>query len=321
MLRAAILDDYQSVALGLADWASLRGEVEAIAFDDHVADADALIRRLEDFEIIVAMRERTPFPRALIERLPKLKLLVTSGMRNAAIDVAAATERGIVVSGTDMLGYPTAELTWGLILALTRRIPMEIEAMRAGHWQVDLGIGLRGKTLGVLGLGKLGSQVAKVGKAFDMEVIAWSQNLSSERAAAVGARLVGKNELLSNADVVTVHLVLSDRTRGLIGADELALMKPTALLVNTSRGPIVGEMALAEALISRRIAGAALDVYDVEPLPRHHPLREVDNLILTPHIGYVTQENYAQVFGQTIDNIRAYLKGQPIRMLAPPGKG
>jgi phosphoglycerate dehydrogenase-like enzyme len=317
MLRAAILDDYQGVALALADWARLKPEVEAVAFAEHMADPDTLVAKLESFEIIVAMRERTPFPRDVLERLPKLKLLITSGMRNAAIDVAAATARGVTVCGTDMLGYPTAELTWGLILALTRRIPREIEATRAGHWQVDLGIGLKGKTLGVIGLGKLGSQVARVGKAFEMDVIAWSQHLTSERATAAGARLVGKNELLNNADIVTVHLVLSERTRGLIGAPELALMKPSALLVNTSRGPIVGEMALAEALISRRIAGAALDVFDVEPLPRNHPLRQVDNLILTPHVGYVTLENYQQIFEQTVENIRAFLNGQPMRVLKP----
>src|SRR5262245_4986836 len=244
MTRVAILDDYQSVARRMADWASLPAGTEVVVFIDHLKDASAVAARLADFDAAVAMRERTPFPRALLERLPRLKLLVTTGMRNASIDVAAAVERGVVVCGTAGLPYPTAELTWGLILALFRRIPMEDRSTREGRWQVSLGLGLNGKTLGVLGLGGLGSRVAKIGKAFEMTVIAWSQNLTAERCAEVGATLVGKDELLRRSDVVSIHLVLGDRTRGLIGARELALMKPTAYLVNTSRGPIVDEAAM-----------------------------------------------------------------------------
>jgi phosphoglycerate dehydrogenase-like enzyme len=317
MLRAAILDDYQNVALSLADWAGLTPDVAATAFTDHLDDADALARRLQDFEIIVAMRERTAFPASLIARLPRLKLLVTSGMRNSAIDVAAAVARGVVVSGTDMLGYPTAELTWGLILSLARGLPREIEATRAGRWQVGLGVGVRDKTLGVIGLGKLGGQVAQIGRAFGMTVLAWSQNLTADKAAAAGAKLVSKEDLLRQSDFVTVHLVLGPRSRGLIGAAELALMKPTAYLVNTARAPIVDEAALIAALAGRRIAGAALDVFEPEPLPAGHALRRLDNLIVTPHLGYVTLENYRQIYAQTIEDIRAFLAGKPIRVLAP----
>ncbi|HUI17789.1 MAG TPA: D-2-hydroxyacid dehydrogenase family protein, partial [Alphaproteobacteria bacterium] len=271
-MRAAILDDYQAVALAAADWASLKPAVEVTAFHDTLADSAQVAARLADFEIVVAMRERTPFPQALLARLPKLKLLITTGKRNAAIDVKAAAAQGVVVSGTDMLPYPTAELAWGLILSLARNIPREERGMRAGGWQTTLGVGLRGKTLGVLGLGNLGSQVARIGKAFGMEAIAWSQNLTAERAASVGAALVTKEELFRRADVVSIHLVLSERTRAVVGAAELALMKPTAYLVNTSRGPIVDAKALVAALEGRRLAGAGLDVYDSEPLPRDHAL-------------------------------------------------
>jgi phosphoglycerate dehydrogenase-like enzyme len=315
-LRAAILDDYQGAALAAADWASLKPAVEVTVFHDTLADDARVAARLADFEIVVAMRERTPFPQALLERLPKLKLLVTTGKRNAAIDVKAATARGVVVSGTDMLPYPTAELAWGLILSLARNIPREERGMRAGGWQTTLGVGLSGKTLGVLGLGNLGSRVARIGKAFGMEAIAWSQNLTAERAAAVGAALVPKEELFRRADVVSIHLVLSERTRALVGAAELALMKPTAYLVNTSRGPIVDGKALIAALESRRLAGAGLDVYDSEPLPRDHALRKLDNVVLTPHLGYVTAENYRQAYGHAVEDIRAFLEGKPLRVLS-----
>ncbi|HUK11391.1 MAG TPA: D-2-hydroxyacid dehydrogenase family protein [Stellaceae bacterium] len=315
MFRVAILDDYQQVAISLADWKSLEPGVEVQAFSDNLVDVDRLAARLHAFDAVVLMRERTPFPRALFERLPNLRLLMTSGMRNAAIDMNAATERRVLVTGTDMLAYPTAELTWGLIIGLLRQIPFEAEAMRRGHWQTTLGRGLHDKTLGVLGLGRLGAQVAAVGKAFGMKVLAWSQNLTAERATQAGATLVGKEQLFADADIITIHLVLSDRTRGLVGKAELSRMKKTAYLVNTSRGPIVEEAALLEALRSNRIAGAALDVYDREPLPAAHPFRTLDNVLLTPHLGYVLEENYRIVFPQTVENIRAFLDGKPIRAI------
>ncbi|HKF73801.1 MAG TPA: D-2-hydroxyacid dehydrogenase family protein [Stellaceae bacterium] len=312
MFRVAVLDDYQQVALSMADWKSLEPEGEVQAFADNLVDVPRLAERLHTFDAVVLMRERTPFPRALLERLPNLRLIVTSGMRNAAIDVAAATEKGVLVTGTEMLGYPTAELTWGLIIGLLRHIPFESGAMRKGAWQTTLGSGLHGKTLGILGLGKLGAQVAAIGKAFGMSVIAWSQNLTPERAEFAGARLVSKEALFSEADVVTLHLVLSDRTRGLVGAADLARMKPTAYLVNTSRGPIVDGKALLETLRARRIAGAALDVYDQEPLPADHPLRTLDNVVLTPHLGYVLEENYRLLYPQVVEAIRAFMAGEPV---------
>ncbi len=315
MSRVAVLDDYQEVALEMADWGILPSDVEV--FRDHLSDQDAVVERLKDFEIIVAMRERTPFPRTLLERLPKLKLLVTTGMRNASIDMEAASDLGIVVCGTGGLSYPTAELTWGLILALLRQIPKEDRATRAGHWQVSMGAGLRDKVLGVMGLGNLGSQVATVGKAFGMSVIAWSQNLKEERAIQFGATLVGKDDLFSRSDIVTIHLVLSDRTTGLVGARELDLMKPSAYLINTSRGPIVDEEALVHALLKGTIAGAALDVFDPEPLPLGHPLRGLENTVITPHMGYVTTETYEAFYGDAVEDIRAFLGGEPVRVLNP----
>ncbi len=315
MLRVAILDDYQGVALAMADWQSLHPQATIEAFADHLEDLDAVARRLHACECVVAMRERTPFPRALFAKLPNLRLLVTAGMRNAAIDLTAATERKVQVSGTDMLPYPTAELTWGLILALFRHIPQEDHATRAGHWQTTLGIGLKGKTLGLLGLGRLGSQVARVGQAFGMEVIAWSQNLTTERAAEAGAALVTKEELFARADVVSIHLVLSPRSRGLVGAAELGRMKRTAFLVNTSRGPIVDAAALLASLRERRIAGAGLDVFEPEPLPRDHPLLRLDNVVITPHLGYVTEEGYRLAYGHAVENIRAFLEGKVLRPL------
>jgi phosphoglycerate dehydrogenase-like enzyme len=261
------------------------------------------------------MRERTPFPRSLLARLPDLRLLITTGARNAAIDVAAARELGIAVCGTRSLRTPTAELTWGLILGLARNIPGEDRATREGAWQTSIGPSLEGKVLGVIGLGNLGSQVATVGKAFQMEVIAWSQNLTAETAEKYGARLVSKNELLATADVVTIHLVLSDRTRNLIGADELALMKPAAFLINTSRGPIVDEGALVAALESRQIAGAGLDVFDEEPLPADHPLRRLPNTVITPHIGYVSEDNYRLYYSDAIEDILGFLDGAPKRAI------
>jgi phosphoglycerate dehydrogenase-like enzyme len=315
--RVAILDDYQGVALGLADWSRLPADVEVVVFRDHLADLDAVAARLAEFEVVVAMRERTPFPRALFARLPRLRCLVTTGMRNAAIDLGTAAGQGVLVCGTDGLPSPTAELTWGLILALLRRIPAEDRAVRDGRWQESLGLGLHDKTLGVIGLGRLGSRVARVGRAFEMRVLAWSQNLTAERAAEAGATRVDRDELLARSDVVTLHLVLSERTRGLIGARELALMKPSAYLVNTSRGPLVDEAALVRALREGTIAGAGLDVYDEEPLPRDHPLRRLPNTVLTPHLGYVTEETYRVFYGQALEDVEAFLRGQPTRVLRP----
>jgi len=317
MTRVAILDDYQGVARRMADWTDLPAGTELQVFADHLKDIGEVAARLADFDAVVAMRERTAFPRALLEKLPRLKLLVTTGMRNASIDVAAAVERGVVVCGTSGLGYPTAELTWGLILALLRRIPTEDRATREGQWQVSCGLGLNGKTLGVIGLGNLGSRVARVGRAFEMDVLAWSQNLTAARAAEVGATLVSKDELLARSDVVSIHLVLGDRTRGLLGARELSLMKRTAHLVNTSRGPIVDEAALVAALRSGTIAGAGLDVYDDEPLTLDHPLRHLPNTVITPHLGYVTEEGYKIFYGHALEDVKAWLAGQPVRVIRP----
>ncbi len=318
MVKIAILDDYQNVARDLADWSVLPADSEIVVFNDYLAGVEPMAERLADFDIVGIMRERTPFPRALFEKLPKLKLLVTTGARNASIDLAAAADHGVTVCGTGGSAQATAELAWGLILGLMRRIPFEDRAMREGHWQTTLGHDLSGKTLGLLGLGRLGSQVAKVGIAFGMDVVGWSQNLTAERAAECGAaRAHSLGDLLRAADVVSIHLVLSDRTRDLIGAREFGLMKPTAYLVNTSRGPIVNEAALVDAMQRGAIAGAALDVYDTEPLPDDHPLRGLENTVLTPHIGYVTEATYRVFYTEMVEDIAAYLAGEPIRVIAP----
>ena len=315
MKRCAIIDDYQECALAMADWAALGDDVEVTAFKRHWADEDEVARQLAEFEIVCIMRERTPFPRSLIAKLPKLELLATSGMRNFSIDLAAATDHGVVVCGTPSLGYPTAELTWGLILGLARHIPVEDRSTRLGSWQRTIGHGMQGKTLGILGLGRLGGQVAAVGKAFGMEVVAWSENLTEARCAEIGATRLAKDELFSRADVLTIHLVLSERTRGLVQAGDLARLKPTAYFVNTSRGPIVDEAALIEVLENERIAGAALDVYDVEPLPLDHPFRRLENTVITPHLGYVSVENYQCFYGAMVDDIQAWLAGSPINVM------
>ena len=315
MLRVAVLDDYQDVARKMTDWSVLPADVEVAVFRDHLTDQAAVAKRLKDFDIVMAMRERTPFPRTLLEQLSRLQLLTTTGLRNAAIDMQAAADCKVLVCGTGGILYPTAELTWGLILSLLRHIPDEDQATRAGSWQVSMGQGLNGKTLGLMGLGRLGSEVARVGNAFQMDVIAWSQNLTAERAAERGATLVSKDELLARADILSIHLVLSARSRGLIGHQELNRMKPTAYLINTSRGPIVDEAALIAALHDGTIAGAGLDVFDEEPLPRDHPLRRTANTVITPHIGYVTQETYQVFFDETVENIQAFLKGAPVRVL------
>ena len=313
-MKIAILDDYQDLALRIADWSVLEG-AEITVFNDTISDESALVARLESFAVIGAMRERTPFPRSLQEKLPNLELLVTTGMRNASIDLEAAAELDITVSGTGGVGHPTAELTWGLILALCRSIPLEHEAMRRGGWQTTLGLDLKDRTLGVIGLGRLGSQVARVGNAFGMNVVAWSENLTAERAAECGATLLDKETLVSTADVITLHLVLSERSRGTIGPRELALMKPTAVLINTSRGPIVEQWALVSALKENLIAGAALDVYDEEPLAPDHPLRSLPDVVLTPHLGYVTEATYETFYPEMVEAIAAFMAGSPIRVL------
>jgi phosphoglycerate dehydrogenase-like enzyme len=315
VLRIAVLDDFQSVAADFADWSRLPEPADVTCFADHLDDEDALVERLTGFHVVVAMRERTPFPRTLLDRLPSLRLLVTTGARNAAIDLVAATERGIVVCGTGAHAPGTAELTWALVLAVARHVPQEDAALRAGRWQTTIGTDLAGARLGVVGLGRLGTRVARIGQAFEMDVVAWSQNLTDERAAEAGVRRMEKEELLATADVVTIHLQLSDRTRGLIGASELALMKPTAILVNTSRGPIVDEQALVEALEQGRIGGAGIDVYDREPLPAHDQLRRAPRSVTTPHIGYVTDATYRVFYRDAVEDVAAWRAGRPIRQL------
>lgn len=315
-MRVAVLDDYQGVATKLADWSALK-DVKADAFQDHLTDEGALAKRLADYDVIIGMRERTPFPKSLLAKLPKLKLLVTTGMQNASFDVEAATEQGITVAGTGGTGNTTGELTWGLILSLTRHIAEEDKAVREGKWQTTIGPVLRGKTLGLLGLGNIGSELARYGHAFQMPVIAWSQNLTKERATECGATLVTKDELFKQADVISIHLRLSDRTRKLVSARELALMKPTAFLINTSRGPIVEEKALIDTLQRKAIAGAAMDVFDQEPLPTDHPLLKLRNTVITPHLGYVTSDSYKLMYNGAIDAIRAFNAGEPVRVLNP----
>ena len=316
-LRCAVLDDYFNIALDVADWGKIADRVDVTVFNHHVPSEAAAASALQDFEIVCAMRERTPFPRALIAELPKLKLLLTSGMRNSAIDLEAAKERGIVVCGTQWSQDPTAALTMGLILELTRGIGRQNAQMHGGElWQTFPGIEIEGRTLGVVGLGKLGAKVAGLAKAFGMKVIAWSPNLTAERAREAGVGYASKEELFATADIVTIHVVLSPRSRGLVGRDDLSRMKPTAFLVNTSRGPIVDEQALLETLRERRIAGAAVDVFSVEPLPLDHPFRKLDNMVITPHLGYVSTDSLRAHYGQMVDTIDAWFKGDPPRRLA-----
>ena len=315
MKRLAIIDDFQNVALAMTDWSPLAGDASISVFNDHLDDESALVDRLRDFEIICVMRERTPFPESLLKRLPNLEHLFTPGMGNASIDVAAAGRQGVVVSGSPTLAHPTAELAWGLIVALSRKITAEERATQSGDWQTTIGEGLSGKTLGIIGLGRIGKRVARVGHAFGMTVIAWSPNLTPERCEGTRVRYAEKDELLRRSDVVTIHLRLADSTRALIAPREFGLMKPTAYLVNTSRGPIVDERALVEALETGAIGGAGLDVFDVEPLPLDHPLRRTPNTVITPHLGFVTVENYQVFFRAAVENIRAWLDGQPINTL------
>jgi phosphoglycerate dehydrogenase-like enzyme len=308
--RIAVLDDYQNVALSLADWSAVDERATVTVFNDHLADSDAVVERLQPFDIVCVMRERTPITGAIIERLPKLRLIASTGSRNASIDLKAAEERGVKVAHTGYTSTPTIELTWALILASARNLIAENTSLRGGGWQQSVGDDMDGRTLGLLGLGNVGGAVARIGNAFGMKVIAWSQNLRTERAAEVGAALVSKDELFREADVVSIHLVLSGRTRGLVGAAELALMKPTARLVNTSRGPIVVEADLIAALRDKKIAGAAIDVFDHEPLPLDHPFRKLPNLLATPHIGYVSRVLYARFYQDTVANIRRWLDSQ-----------
>jgi phosphoglycerate dehydrogenase-like enzyme len=314
--RIAVLDDYQQVARTLADWGSLGPQVSVEFFHDHLPSEDALVARLEPFDVVVIMRERTPFIRSLLARLPRLRLLVTTGLRNQSVDMAACNEAGITVCGTDSEGSSTAEMTWGLILALARRIPQEDASLRRGEWQKSLGIGLAGKTLGILGLGRLGGAVSQIGRAFGMAPIAWSQNLTDERAAAAGATRVTKEALFERSDVLTIHLVLSERSRGLVGAGDLARMKPSAILINTSRGPIVDEAALIEALRANRIAGAGIDVYSREPLRADDPICSAPNTVLTPHLGYVSRGNYETFYRQIVEDVAGWMAGKPVRVIA-----
>jgi phosphoglycerate dehydrogenase-like enzyme len=318
MAVVTVLDDYQGVALTSADWSQVQEShtVEVIA--DHIADDSALVRRLADSDIIVAMRERTPFTADVLARLPALRLLVTTGMVNASIDLAAAARQGVTVCGTGGSGNAMPELTIGMMIALTRNFAQEDAAVRAGGWQHTIGPGLSGATLGIVGLGRLGVPVAALAQAFGMSVIAWSPNLTQARAEPHGVRAVDKRELFSTADVISIHVPLSDASRGLIGSADLALMKPSAYLINTSRGPIVNEAALIDVLQAGRIAGAGLDVYDVEPLPVDHPLRSLPNTLLLPHIGYVTSDNYHTFYRHAVEDIAAFTSGEPIRVLSPP---
>src|ERR1700742_1829979 len=316
-LRCAILDDYFNLSLAVVDWSKVEDRVDLTVFNQPFASPEAAVSALKDFEIILAMRERTPFPRAMFEALPKLKLLITSGMRNNSIDLDAAKAKQVVVCGTKWSKDPTAPLTMGLILELTRNIGRESARMHAGEYlQKHVGIEIEDKTLGVVGLGKLGAKVAGLAQAFGMKVIAWSPNLTPERCKEVGVGYATKEELFSTADIVTVHMVLSQRSRGLVGAADLARMKPTGSLVNTARGPIVDEAALLEALQQDKIAGAAIDVFSVEPLPVDHPFRKLDNIVLTPHLGYVTEEGFRAHYSQMVEGIGAWLRGEPVRRLA-----
>ena len=309
-MKIAILDDYQNVGLKMTDWSALSGRAEIAVFNDHVADPSALVERLLPFEVVCVMRERTPLPREVLERLPRLKLIASTGSRNPSIDMEAAKELGITVNATGYRSSPTIELTWALLLASVRGIVQENNSIRDGGWQKSVGQDLEGTTLGVVGLGNIGGQVARIGLAFGMKIIAWSQNMTPEIAEAAGARLVSKDELFRQADIVTIHLILSGRTRGIVGAAELGLMKPTSRLINTSRGPIVDEASLIKALRSHAIVGAAIDVFDQEPLPLEHPFRSMDNVLTTPHVGYVTEGLYRMFYADTVANISAWLNMQ-----------
>ncbi len=307
-IKIAVLDDYGDIARKVADWGTISNHPDVAVFHDHLSDQEALVERLKPFDVICIMRERTPITRALIERLPNLKLIASTGPRNAAIDLEAARERSIDVVHTGYDSAPTTELTWALILALARNIWLESASVRAGGWQTNVGIDLKGKTLGLLGLGNIGSRVAEIAKAFGMNVVAWSQNLTADQAAEHGATLVSKEALFEQSDLISIHVILSDRTKGLVGAQELELMKPTALLVNTSRGPIIDESALIRVLQEKKIGGAALDVFEQEPLPVEHIFRKLDNVLATPHIGYCSESLYKTFYRDSVSNIDNWIK-------------
>lgn len=315
MIKIAVLDDFQGVALSSADWSPLEGKAEITVFRDTLAMGPSLVERLKPFDAVVAMRERTAFKEPLLSALPNLKMISSTGRRNAAIDLPFAKSRGIVLCHTGYSSHGAMEHTWALILGAMRHIPQESASLRGGGWQTRVGIDLKGKTLGVVGLGNIGSEIAKVAQAFGMTVIAWSQNLTAEAAQEAGATRVEKDELFKRADIVTLHLILSHRSRGIVGAQELALMKPSAWLINSSRGPLVDEAALIETLSAKRIGGAALDVYDEEPLPAGHPFRRLDNVLATPHVGYVTEDTYRIFYGDSVENIAAWLDGKPVRIM------
>ncbi|HEX3937056.1 MAG TPA: D-2-hydroxyacid dehydrogenase family protein [Xanthobacteraceae bacterium] len=315
-VRCAILDDYQNVVLKVADWSKVKGDIDIKVFNEHLGGPDQVIKALQGFQIIVAMRERTGFPKAVIDALPNLKLLITTGMRNASIDTEAAKARGITVCGTGSFGSPTSGIAIGLMLELTRHIGYENARLHSGDkWQVTIGADLEGMTLGVLGLGKLGTRTAAIAKAFGMKVIAWSQNLTPEKCQEAGVGYVEKDELFRQSDFISIHVVLSARSRGLVGAREIALMKRSAFLINTSRGPIIDEAALIAALRDHKIGGAGLDVFDVEPLPLDHPFRKMRNAVITPHLGYVSEQNYRGYFSGVVEDIRGFLDGKPVRVV------
>lgn len=317
MKTIAVLDDYQNVALNHGAWDKLTGRALIKQFNRHIGSEAELANALADAHVIVCNRERTKITKSLLEKLPKLELIVTFGMRNASIDIEAAIARGITVCGTATLGYPTAELTWALILGFARHLPQEVNSLAKNGWQTQVGMGVRGKTLGIIGFGRIGGDVAKVGQAFGMKVIAWSHSLTPEKAAEKGVECVTREELLKRADIASIHLQLTKETRGLIGEKEFAMMKPTALIVNTSRAPIIDTTAMIAALKSGQIGGAALDVYDQEPLPANDPIRSAPNTLLSPHLGYVIGENYDTTYGQSVENILAWLDGKPIRVIDP----
>jgi phosphoglycerate dehydrogenase-like enzyme len=315
-VRCAILDDYQNVVLKIADWSKVKGDVEFKVFNAHLGGPDKVIAALQGFQIVVAMRERTGFPKQVIDALPDLKLLITTGLRNASIDTEAAKARGITVCGTGSFGSPTSGIAIGLMLELTRHIGYENARLHSGAtWQSTIGPDLEGMTLGILGLGKLGTRTANIAKAFGMKVIAWSQNLTPEKCQEAGVGYVSKDDLFRQSDFITIHVVLSPRSRGLVGDKEIGLMKPSAFIINTSRGPIIDEAALLVALRDKKIAGAGLDTFDVEPLPLDHPLRKMDNVVLTPHLGYVSEQNYKNYFAGVAEDIRGFLDGKPVRVM------
>ena len=317
LMKVAVLDDYQNIASSCTDWTRLPSWVKVDFFSKHINKENDLVPRLIDYDVIVGMRERTPFPKTVIDRLPKLKLLITTGFRNASFDLEAATLNGVTVCGTPTGGEGTTELTWGLIIGLIRNIPTEQELSKQGYWGTTLGGDLKGKKLGILGLGHIGSLVARVGTAFGMDLIAWSQNLTHERAQECGVQLVEKNILFEQSDILTVHLKLSERTKGIIGKNEIQMMKPSSYLVNTSRGPIIEEESILDALRNRKIAGAALDTFNVEPLPMSHKLFKLSNVLMTPHLGYVTEESYKAFFDGVVEDIYSYIENNPVRVLNP----